>query len=51
MIAQIWAGPSGKMPKPLAPLVEQMLAHDPRKRPSLDTVRAALLTCCESLKA
>ena len=52
MIAEIWAGegPSGKIPKPLAALVEQMLARDPRKRPSLDTVRAALAANCPSPK-
>ena len=53
MIAEIWIGEgrAGKIPKPLAGIVDQMLAADPRKRPALDAVRAALEACCPALKS
>jgi serine/threonine-protein kinase len=53
MIAEIWVGEGreGKVPKPLAGVVDQMLATDPRKRPALDAVRTALEACCATLKS
>lgn len=52
MIAEIWVGEgrSGKIPKPLAGVVDQMLASDPRKRPTLDAVKEALEACNATLK-
>lgn len=49
MILEVWAGASA--PQPLARVVDQMLAEEPAKRPPLDTVKAALASCCETLKA
>lgn len=53
MIAEIWIGEGrdGKIPKPLAAVVAQMLARDARERPSLDAVKAALASCCTPAKA
>jgi len=48
MILEVWVGASA--PKPLARVADQMLAEDPAKRPPLDEVKAALASCCETLK-
>ncbi|MGZ8417655.1 MAG: serine/threonine-protein kinase, partial [Methyloceanibacter sp.] len=48
MILEAWVGASA--PKPLARVADQMLAEDPAKRPPLDEVKAALASCCETLK-
>jgi serine/threonine-protein kinase len=48
MILEVWVGTSA--PKPLARVADQMLAEDPAKRPPLDEVKAALASCCETLK-
>ena len=44
MILEAWVGSSA--PKPLARIVDQMLADDPARRPPLDTVKAVLVSCC-----
>ena len=44
MILEVWVGSSA--PKPLARIVDQMLADDPAKRPPLDAVKAVLVSCC-----
>ncbi len=53
MIAEIWTGEgrNEKMPKPLDAIVAQMLARDARKRPKLDAVKAALISCCAPSKS
>ena len=48
MILEAWVGSSA--PKPLARIVDQMLADDPAKRPPLDAVKAVLVSCCTTLK-
>jgi tetratricopeptide (TPR) repeat protein len=48
MILEAWVGASA--PKPLARVADQMLAENPAKRPPLDEVKAALASCCETLK-
>ncbi len=49
MILEVWGGDSA--PKPLARVIDQMLAEEPAKRPSPDEVKAALASCCETLKS
>jgi serine/threonine protein kinase len=53
MIGEVWGSGdrSNTMPKPLAEVVGQMLETDPKKRPALDIVKAALDDCCRTLKA
>jgi hypothetical protein len=53
MIAEIWVGEGrkGVIPKPLGAIVEQMLARDAGKRPPLDAVKAALISCCAPSKS
>jgi serine/threonine-protein kinase len=50
MIAEIWTGDgrNATIPKALTSVVGRMLADDPRKRPSLDAVKAALSACCSN---
>jgi tRNA A-37 threonylcarbamoyl transferase component Bud32 len=48
MILEIWVRESA--PKPLARVVDRMLAEEPAKRPPLGEVKAALADCCETLK-
>jgi serine/threonine-protein kinase len=52
MIGEVWGSGdrSNTMPKPLAEVVGQMLETDPKKRPALDIVKAALDDCCRTLK-
>jgi serine/threonine-protein kinase len=53
MIANIWVGEgrNEKIPKPLAGVVDQMLAENPHKRPALEKVKAALESYCANLRA
>ena len=53
MLAEIWTaeGRSGSVPKPLASVVDQMLASEPKQRPNLDAVKAALEDLYATLKA
>jgi serine/threonine-protein kinase len=53
MLAEIWIGEgrSGSVPKPLGGIVDQMLASDPKRRPPLDEVTAALGALYDTLKA
>jgi serine/threonine-protein kinase len=53
MLAEIWIGEgrSGSVPKPLGGIVDQMLASDPKRRPLLDEVTAALGALYDTLKA
>ena len=53
MLAEIWTGEgrSGSVPKPLASVVDQMLASEPKQRPNLDAVKAALEDLYATLKA
>ena len=53
MIAEIWVGDgrNGAVPKPLAAIVDQMLQANPAKRPTLDTVKAALDSYGKTLTA
>jgi serine/threonine-protein kinase len=48
MVAEIWTGDGRNetIPKALTSVLGRMLADDPRKRPSLEAVKAALSACC-----
>jgi serine/threonine-protein kinase len=52
MLAEIWIGEgrSGSLPKPLGGIVDQMLANDPKRRPQLDAIKAALEALVATLK-
>jgi eukaryotic-like serine/threonine-protein kinase len=47
MILEVWVRESA--PKPLARVIDHMLAEEPAKRPPLDEVKAALADCCATL--
>ncbi len=49
MILEVWGGDGA--PKPLARVVDQMLAEEPAKRPPPEIVKAALASCCDTLKS
>jgi serine/threonine protein kinase len=53
MLAEIWVGDgrSGTVPKPLASVVDQMLASEPKQRPPLDAIKAAIENLYANLKA
>lgn len=53
MVAEIWIGEgrNGAIPKPLAGIVGQMLEDKPEKRPTLDSIKAALEAHGKSLKS
>jgi hypothetical protein len=53
MLAEIWVGDgrSGTVPKPLASVVDQMLASEPKQRPPLDAIKAAIENLYATLKA